>query len=390
MAEPTFFRDFVSFTRELFSAEADTFIPLHAPVFAGNEKKYLNETIDSTFVSSVGEFVNRVEKDLSLFTGSHYAIATGNGTLALHAALVLADVQPGDEVILQPLTFVATGNAIKYCQAHPVFVDVDKDTAGMSADSLDEFLNKNAKQDGKGNCINTGTGRIIKACVPMHTFGLACRIQEIAAICARWNIALVEDSAESIGTTVNGVHTGKFGQTGVLSFNGNKTITCGGGGAILTDDESIGKLAKHITTTAKRPHAWEFFHDQVGYNYRMPNLNAALLAAQLEELPAFLENKKNTAGLYHGFLNSQNRTFLDALPGTASNYWLNTVLMTDRVERDAFLQYTNDNKVMTRPVWTLLNKMPAFENDQVFESANAQWLEDRIINIPSSVRSFSH
>jgi aminotransferase in exopolysaccharide biosynthesis len=371
--------------KEVYSNATD-FIPLHAPVFQGNEKKYLCETIDSTFVSSVGEFVNQVEIQLAEFTGARFAIATGNGTLALHAALILAGVEQNTEVITQPLSFVATGNAILYCKARPVFVDVDKDTASLSPESLLRFLNQNALITNDGTCLNKNTGARISACVPMHSFGFTGRIGEIADICKNWNIPLVEDSAESLGSYLGNIHTGRFGQLGVLSFNGNKTITCGGGGAILTDSETLAKKAKHITTTAKVPHKWEFFHDELGYNYRMPNLNAALLVAQLEQLPHFLSNKAETAALYKKHFSNLNIQLLQPLEGTTANYWLNTLIFENKEQRDGFLQYSNNNGVMTRPAWTLMNKMPAFSQSLVFETENAQWLEDRLVNIPSSVR----
>jgi aminotransferase in exopolysaccharide biosynthesis len=361
-------------------------IPLHVPVFRGNEKQYLNDTIDSTFVSSVGAYVNEVERKLAEITGAKYAIATGNGTLALHAALVLAGVTYGTEAITQSLSFVATGNSILYCGAVPVFVDVDKDTGGLSPDSLNRFLQEFGEKTADGQCRNKKTGRIIQACVPMHTFGLVCRIEAIAALCQEWNITLIEDSAESIGSYAHGKHSGRFGALGVLSFNGNKTITCGGGGAILTDREDIAKHAKHITTTAKVPHAWEFFHDEVGYNYRLPNLNAALLLAQLEQLNTFLEDKAETAAYYTQLFSDLQVDMMKPLPNTIANHWLNALLMRDRDDRDAFLKYSNDHGLMTRPAWTLMEKMPAFANCFVFENTNAQWLEDRIVNIPSGVR----
>jgi len=385
MQEQDFYAELTSAIRHVYLVSQD-FIPLHAPVFDGNEKKYLCETIDSTFVSSVGEFVNQVEIKLAEFTGARYAIATGNGTLALHAALILAGVEQNTEVITQPLSFVATGNAILYCKARPVFVDVDKDTASLSPESLLRFLQQHAQINDDGVCINKTTGARISACVPMHSFGFVGRIREIADICKKWHIPLVEDSAESLGSYCGDIHTGRFGQLGVLSFNGNKTITCGGGGAILTDDEQLAKKAKHITTTAKVPHKWEFFHDELGYNYRMPNINAALLVAQLEQLPHFLSNKAETAALYLEHFKHLNVQLLQPLPGTTANYWLNTLIFENREQRDGFLQFSNDNGVMTRPAWTLMNKMPAFADAVVFEIENAQWLEDRLVNIPSSVR----
>lgn len=385
MTDTALFSHITDTIRSIYGFQGE-FIPLHAPVFHGNEKKYLNQTIDSTYVSSVGEFVNQVERDLARLTGAGYAVATGNGTLALHTALILAGVARDTEVITQSLTFVATGNAVLYCGAHPVFVDVDRDTAGMSPESLRRFLEEHTIADDYGNCLNKTTGRRISACVPMHTFGFACRIEEIAAICKTWNIPLVEDSAESIGTTVNGIHTGRFGQTGVLSFNGNKTITCGGGGAIITDNEHLAHRAKHITTTAKVPHRWEFFHDELGYNYRMPNLNAALLVAQLEQLDGFLKHKRKTAATYAEAWDKLNLGYMKPLPGTEANFWLNAILLGDREQRDAFLEYSNNHGVMTRPAWTLMHKMPAFAGCQVFETDNAQWLEDRLVNIPSSAQ----
>lgn len=375
----------VQFVRELYGKSASELIPLHAPHFGGNEKKYLNDTIDSTFVSSVGAFVNESEKLIAEFTGAKFAIATGNGTLALHASLLVAGVKSGDEVITQALTFVATGNAIKYCGANPIFVDVDLDTAVMSPTSLLDFLESHCYLDQQGNCINKISGKKISACVPMHTFGLVGRIEEIAAICEKYNIVLVEDAAESMGSYCKGIHTGRFGKLGTLSFNGNKTITCGGGGAILTDDETLAKKAKHITTTAKIPHQWDFFHDELGYNYRLPNLNAALLVAQMEQLPNFLQSKRKIASNYQGFFMENNINFIKERTDTISNYWLNNLIVKDREERDFILNYTNSNNVMTRPVWILLNKLPVFANDFVFSSENSEWLEDRIINIPSSV-----
>lgn len=379
------FKSITEFIRNLYSTPPSEQVPLHAPVFKGNEKKYVLETIDSTFVSSVGQFVNKAEELLASFTQSPYVIATGNGTLALHAALILAGVKYDDEVITQPLTFVATGNAIKYCGANPVFVDVDLDTAGMSPKNLADFLKEHATINTNGDCINKITGKIIRACVPMHTFGLVCRINEIAEICNAWNIVLVEDAAESIGSYSNNKHTGRIGRLGTLSFNGNKTITCGGGGAILTNDETIAKRAKHITTTAKQSHPWEFYHDEIGYNYRLPNLNAALLVAQIEELPAFLKSKREIAEQYHNFFDQLGIKYLNETANTTANFWLNTLLLDSREQRDSFLEFTNKNMVMTRPVWILLNKLPAFKNNFVYCNDNAQWLEDRIVNIPSSV-----
>lgn len=360
-------------------------IPLHAPVFRGREKEYTANAIDSTFVSSVGEYVNQAEKMLAEYTGAHYAVATGNGTSALHAALVVAGVVKDDLVICQPLTFVATANAIAYCGAEPAFVDIDKDSLCLSPDHLRAFLEKETTLSDKGLCIHKNTGRIIRACVPMHAFGLVGRIGEIADVCKAYNIVLVEDAAESIGSKVGTIQTGLFGAVGVLSFNGNKTITCGGGGAIITNDEALAKQAKHITTTAKRPHAWEFFHDTLGYNYRLPNINAALLCAQIEQLDGFLENKRETAELYHKAFRAAGVEYLVAAEGTTSNYWLNCIVLKDRAERDAFLNYSNAQGVMTRPAWTLMNKLPMYSHCICAEISNAEEMENRLVNIPSSV-----
>lgn len=360
------------------------FIPLHAPYFGGNEKKYLIECIDSTFVSSVGAFVDRFESEMRQITGSEYAIATVNGTSALHVALILAGVKNEDEVITQALSFVATSNAISYCNASPIFIDVDLDTMGLSPEKLAAFLSKETYQNSLGECVNSKTGKIIRACVPMHTFGLALRISEIVAICRKHNIKVIEDAAESLGTFVNGKHTGIFGDLGVFSFNGNKTVTSGGGGAIITNDEKLGKLAKHITTTAKQPHPYEFVHDQIGYNYRMPNINAALAVAQLEQLDTIIENKRETAQYYHKAFAEIDITFKEELEETVSNYWLNAIQLSDQKERDEFLKFSNENGIMTRPIWALMNKLNAFKNCQCDDLTNSTFLESRIVNIPSS------
>jgi len=358
-------------------------IPLHEPRFVGNEKKYLNECIDSTFVSSVGKFVDEFEKKIAHYTGTKYAVATSNGTSALHIALLLANVENNDEVITQPLTFVATCNAINYCGAQPVFVDVDQDTMGMSPSALKEFLKNNTSIKNQ-QCINNKTGRVIKACVPMHTFGHPCKIDEIKDICNKYHIALIEDAAESLGSYYKNKHTGTFGQMGVMSFNGNKIITAGGGGCIITDDETLAKKAKHLTTTAKVPHKWKYAHDMIGYNYRMPNLNAALLVAQLEQLDGFLENKRLLANKYKEFFKKSDIVFVTELENSKSNYWLNTIILKDGQQRDEFLDKTRSQNVMTRPIWKLMNKLPMFNNAQCGDLTNSEWLEDRVVNIPSS------
>lgn len=378
------YNETVSFIRSTFNTP-EAFIPLHEPRFIGKEREYVMDAIDSTFVSSVGAYVDRFEKMMTEITGAKYAVATVNGTAALHICLVLAGVTNKDEVITQPLTFVATANSIAYTGAKPVFVDVDKDTLGLSPEKLEAFLNANAELlDGK--CYNKTTGRRFAACVPMHTFGFVCRIAEIASLCSRWNITLIEDAAESLGSYVGKIHTGNYGLLSSFSFNGNKTVTCGGGGAIVTNDEVLAKKAKHITTTAKVPHKWEYVHDHIGYNYRMPNLNAAMACAQLEQLNRFLTNKRELALLYKNFFKNTAIDFVFEMEGTTANYWLNTVLLKDRTERDSFLEYTNSNKVMTRPAWRLMNKLEMFKDAQTGDLSNAEWLEDRLVNIPSSVR----
>jgi len=359
-------------------------IPLHEPKFVGNEKKYLNECIDSTFVSSVGRFVDEFEEKIANYTGAKYAIATSNGTSALHVSLLLANVGRNDEVITQPLTFVATCNAINYCGAQPIFIDVDKDTMGLSPSALHGFLEKNTHIKNQ-QCINNKTGRVIKACVPMHTFGQPCRIDEIKDICDRYYINLIEDAAESLGSFYKNKHTGTFGQMGVISFNGNKIITAGGGGCIITNNEVLAKKAKHLTTTAKVPHKWDFNHDMVGYNYRMPNINAALLVAQLENLDSFINSKRKLASMYKKFFNGTDYTFVKEPMDSKSNYWLNSILLKNKQQRDEFLNETNSNNIMTRPIWMLMNKLPMYEHAQCGDLTNSEWLEERVVNIPSSV-----
>lgn len=373
----------VTFIQDTFTTK--NFIPLHEPRFIGNEKKYLNECIDSTFVSSVGAYVDRFEKEFALHVGSKYAIATVNGTAALHVSLVLMDVRENDEVITQPLTFIATCNAITYCGAKPIFVDVDKETLGLSPEALQKFLDENTEIK-ENLCINKTTGKIIKACVPMHSFGHPCKIDEIKAICDTWHIALIEDAAESLGSYYKGQHTGTFGKVGAFSFNGNKIITSGGGGVIVTDDEVLAKRAKHITTTAKVPHKWEFVHDEIGFNYRLPNLNAALLVAQLEQVNYFLENKRALAKIYEDFFESLDVQFIKEPKDSKANYWLNAIMLDTKEQRDLFLEYTNSHGVMTRPIWTLMNKLEMFKTFQCGDLSNAIYLEERIVNIPSSVR----
>ena len=428
------------------------FIPLHEPYFAGNEKKYVLDCIDSTFVSSVGKYVDKFEEMIRDFTGSQYAIATVNGTAALHIALLLAGVERGDLVITQPLTFIATCNAISYCGAEPVFVDIDRKTLGLSADALEKWLVENAvlaEENGKLTCfylpqMNTNErsqiltnnfgrvgekdasvdlnpqsnyetqqslvqtepnslpsfvpicdlslvnicGKRISACVPMHTFGHPCEIDRIVEICTRYHIPVVEDSAESIGSYYKGQHTGTFGKLGILSFNGNKTITTGGGGMIITNDDELGKLAKHITTTAKVPHPWKFEHDMIGYNYRLPNINAALGCAQMEKLPEIIKNKRETAAEYQKFFSTNDG--IEHVPepeGTKSNYWLNVILFRDMIERDAFLKQTNENRIISRPAWILMPELGMFNDSIQADLSVSHIVADTIVNIPSNIRT---
>lgn len=362
------------------------FIPLAVPVFIGNEKKYLNECIDTTFVSSVGKFVDRFEEDTARYTGCKRAVVCVSGTNALHMSLMLAGVERDDEVLTQALTFVATCNALSYIGAHPVFIDVDRDTMGLSPAAVREWLAKNSEQK-NGECYNKRTGRRVKACVPMHTFGHPVHLDELVEVLDEFHIELVEDAAESIGSLYKGKHTGTFGKVGALSFNGNKTITTGGGGMMLFNDEELGAFAKHITTQAKIPHRWEFRHDHIGYNYRMPNINAALGCAQLEHIEEYVASKRETAKAYEDFFrNIPEIEFFTEPKDTRSNYWLNVVILKDKEAQFNFLEYTNDNGVMTRPIWELMNRLPMFEKCENDGLKNTIWFADRVVNIPSSVR----
>ena len=374
----------LSFVKQSKLIFGDEFIPLHRPVFEGNERQYLIDCIDSNFVSSVGAKVTEFEGKVAEFTGSKYAVATVNGTAALHVAIELAGVKPGDEVISQALTFIATCNAISYAGAKPLFIDVDLDTMGLSPSALKIFLESNAEKSVDGT-FNKFSGNRISACVPMHTFGFPCRIAEIAEICADWDVALIEDAAESLGSYAGGRHTGTFASMATLSFNGNKVITTGGGGMIITDDPELAKRAKYITTTAKVPHPYEFVHDEIGYNYRMPNLNAALGCAQMERLDEFLTIKAQLADQWDAFFHDRDVDFVKAINGNNANHWLNTIIFNSRLDRDEFLKVTNDNNVMTRPIWTLMSKLPMFKDSQTDGLKNSLWLEDRVVNIPSSV-----
>lgn len=380
------YRQSVDFIKSLYASHNP--VPLHAPVFLGNEKKYIEECIDSTFVSYVGTYVTKFEEMTSNYTGAKYSVAIVNGTAALQIALQVAGVKPGDEVITQPLTFVATANAISHCSARPVFVDVDMDTMGMSPEKLNDWLSKNTRYDqSTKQTINQFTAKIISAIVPMHTFGFPCRINEIVEVANKYNIPVIEDSAESVGSHFKDKHTGTFGLAGILSYNGNKTITTGGGGMIITDDEEFAKKAKHITTTAKVPHKWEYIHDEVGYNYRLPNICAAIGVAQMEYFQDILTNKRQTAQLYTDFFKKYDYQCFGQLKDSNSNFWLNALIVKDRDDRDRFLNYTNSNGVATRPIWKLTNELEMYKNCQTSELNNSNWFVDRIVNIPSGYRS---
>ncbi|GHU76793.1 aminotransferase DegT [Spirochaetia bacterium] len=358
---------------------------LHCPEFLGYEKKYLAECIDTKYVSYVGRFVADMENKIKEITGAKYAVALVNGTAALHMLLFAVGLQPGDEVITQSLSFAATAAAIVHANGVPIFIDVERDTLGMSPESLKNFLSENAIiKDNK--CINRKTGKEIKAVVPMHTFGHPVRINAVQKICDKYSLMLIEDAAESLGSVYKGKHTGTFGKAAILSFNGNKLVTTGGGGMVITDDEAIANRVRYISTTAKRPHRWEFYHDEVGYNLRMPSINAAVGLAQLEYFDRTLKNKRETADLYQQFFDSISIKFITEPDNAKSNYWLNAIMFDDRKKRDEFLEYSNDNRVQTRPAWTLLHTLPPYRHCQHTETPNAEYIADRLVNIPSSVR----
>ena len=376
------FDDFINFVRDVYLTK--NIIPLHQPKFIGNEKKYLAQCIDTNFVSSVGKFVNQFETDIAKYVGTKFAIATTNGTSALHISLILAGVEHNDEVITQPLNFIATCNAISYCNAKPLFIDVDKDTMGLSPSALQFFLEKNTIVINR-KCINKKTKKVIRACVPMHSYGHSCRIDQIKKICEQYHIFLIEDGAESLGTIYKNKHSGTFAKLGILSFNGNKIITAGGGGCILTNNKSLAKKAKHLTTTAKVSHKWDFIHDMVGYNYRMPNINAALLIAQLEQLRKFIINKRKLANKYEAFCEKMDYDFFKEPKDCKSNYWLNSLIFKNKSHRDRFLKETNSKGIMTRSIWTLMCYLPMYSKEQQYNLKNSKWLFERVVNIPSSV-----
>lgn len=375
--------DVIGFIKNQFDNKE--FIPLHEPRFLGNEKRYVNDTIDSTFVSSVGAYVDKFELMMSSISETKKSIAIVNGTSALQVALRLVGVNSGDEVITQALTFVATINAIIYNGAAPIFIDVDLDTMGLSPKSVELFLEEFGELR-EGICHNKKTNKKIAACMPMHTFGFPIHVNELVKVCDKWNIPIVEDAAEAIGSEYHSKAIGSFGKIGVFSFNGNKVVTSGGGGAIVTNDVELGVKAKHLTTTAKVPHPYEYVHDEIGYNFRMPNINAALACAQLEQLDFFIENKRKLAQEYNTFFKSKGINFRTELPQTKANYWLMCVELENKKEREAFLKDTNGNGVMTRPIWQLIFKSSLYSGFQKDEQTNALSLEDRIVNIPSSVR----
>lgn len=377
------YKETINFIQEKFNSK--DFIPLHAPVFIGNEQKYVMDTLDSTFVSSVGAYVDLSEKMMADISQTQKAVAVVNGTSGLQIAMQIAGVQRGDEVITQAVTFVATANAIHHTGAEPVFLDIDYDTMGLSPRAVEEFLEEFGEKRENGT-YNKKTGRKIAACVPMHTFGFPVHLNALISTCAEWNIPIVEDAAESLGSYYNGKHTGSFGQLGVFSFNGNKIVTCGGGGMIVTQNEELGKLGKHLTTTAKVPHPFEYVHDQIGYNFRMPNLNAALVCAQLEQLDTFLAKKRALAHEYMTFFTGQNIKFRTELENTKANYWLMCVELENLEERNAFLKATNEAKTMTRKIWQLMYRLPMYQHCYRDAQKNAEFLEERIVNIPSSVR----
>lgn len=376
------FQPVIDFIKKLYPNQ--DLVPLHAPVFKGNEKKYLLDTIDSTFVSSVGAYVDRFEGMMREYTGAKYAIAVVNGTAALHVSLILAGVKRGNLVITQALSFVATCNAISYVGAEPAFVDVDKNRLGMALASLQDFLKEVKLIDGQP--IHKPTGKKVGACVPMHTFGFPVEIDAIVELCNQYKIPVIEDAAESIGTTYKGKHTGTFGKLGVYSFNGNKTITCGGGGIILTNDDTLGPLGKHLTTQAKVTHRWEFLHDSIGYNYRCPNLNAALACAQLEQLEYFIANKRETAIAYEIFFRTLGIPFIKEPAEARANYWLNAIVLPNREDRDLFLTQTNDAGVTTRPVWGLMHRLVMFQSAYRLDLKNSLAIEQTLVNIPSSIK----
>ncbi|HEF7502842.1 TPA: aminotransferase LegC [Campylobacter jejuni] len=373
----------ISFIKSLFNKEN---IALHEPCFIGNEKKYLLECIDSGFVSSVGEFVTRFEEALKEKTKTRFVIATNTGTAALHIALLANGIDENCEVITQSISFVATANAIAYTGAKPVFLDIDENTLSLSPKALEHFLENQTYQKDNLN-YNKTTHKLIKACVIMHTFGLSAHIKAIKELCEKYHILLIEDAAEALGSTYENKALGTFGKCGILSFNGNKIITGGCGGAILSDDENLAKLARHLSTTAKIPHPYEYDHDRIAYNYRLCNINAAILLAGLENLELFLENKRELAKIYKDFFKNHDKCkFIDEKSNEKSNFWLNTLLFKNENLRNIFLEECLKNNIFVRPVWKSLPSLKAFQNCQSDDLLNTKNLEKRLVNLPSSVR----
>lgn len=363
------------------------YFPLHEPIFNGNEKKYVLEAIDSTFVSSVGKMIINFEKNISEYTNIKYSIACVNGTAALHTCLIVGGIKKDEEVITQALSFVATANAISYIGAKPIFIDVDLDTMGMSPIALENFLEENVELRKEGS-FNKKSGNKIAACIPMHTFGFMCRIDQIKQICKKWKILLIEDAAEALGSKYKGKSSGSFGTLSAFSFNGNKIITSGGGGCLVTKNKILSKKAMHITTTAKSSSNWEYIHDNIGYNYRMPNINAALAVAQLEKLDEKILKKMTLYNLYKENFSKFGIELVSIPKETSWNYWLMSIKLSDKRERDFFLEKTNNKSIFTRPTWRLLYKLPMYSNCQKDSQKNANFLEKTIVNIPSNLVDF--
>ncbi|NPA26722.1 MAG: LegC family aminotransferase [Chloroflexi bacterium] len=382
MSDPRF-EPLIAFIRQQYPDEDP--IPLHVPRFAGREAEYLTETIRSTYVSYVGPFVREFERQFARYVAAEHAVAVVSGTAGLHLALLAVGVRPGDEVITQPLTFVATANAIRYVNAHPVFVDIDAETLGLSPDAVAAFLRAYALPRSDG-VYNRRTGRRIAACLPVHTFGHPMRITELVGLCREYGLPVVEDAAEALGSWYQGRHAGTFGRVGVFSFNGNKIVTTGGGGMIVTQDPALADRVRHLSTTAKVPHPYEYVHDEVGYNYRMPNVNAAVGLAQLEQLPRFLEDKRALAHAYRALAQQLGVGFVDEPPAARSNFWLNALLWDDEATRTAFLEYAHRRGVLARAAWRLMPDLPMYRACQTDGLPVARSLAPRLVNIPSSVR----
>ena len=376
------YESFIAFVRDLY--KTSDFIPLHEPQFLGNEKEYLLEAVDSTYVSSVGHCVETFENTLANYTGVKHAIATVNGTAALHVALKLADVREQDQVITQSLNFVAVCNAIYYCNGEPIFLDVNKESLSLCPDRLEEFLSEYCDVRNDGTCWNKKDDRPVRACVPMHTFGFPADLDRLKEICDAYNIILIEDSAESLGSFYKHKHTGSVGKLSILSFNGNKIITTGGGGMVLTNNDALAHQARHLTTTAKILKGWSWQHDQIAFNYRLPNLNAALGIGQMENITKYLDSKRKIANKYHNWGNENSLQFVKEQEDTKANYWLNTIIAENREARDIFLKETNENNIGTRPAWKPMHKLNFNKNAVFSDLQNTEWLYDRLVNVPSS------